>query len=93
MRATSFAGRVTAASQILISLAGIALIVTALDPIFGPPMLAFVRAIAGLVVTGSAEFVPDSAAVYRASLRVLGLVPLAPMMVTLLVMASRGLGS
>lgn len=83
------AGRVTAAMQILLSLAGMALIALAPNFTLSPLTLAFIGAILGLFVTGSAEFVPNSAAVYRASLRILGLVLLTPIMVTMFVLALR----
>ena len=77
------AGRAVAVMQVLISLAGVALVVLAPDPTFSPLFLAFIGAIVGLFLTGSAEFVPNSAAVYRTFLRVLGLVLLTPMMVVM----------
>ena len=93
MREPGPAGRVTAAAQILVSLAGVALIVLAPDFTPGPLMFAFVGAILSLFVTGSAEFVPNSAVAYRASLRVLGLVSLTPLMVMAFVLAFRSIGA
>ena len=87
MREPGAAGRAVAVSQVLISLAGVALIVLSPDPNFSPLILAFIGLIIGLFLTGSAEFVPSSAAVYRASLRVLGLILMTPMMLALLVVA------
>ena len=86
-REPNTASRALAVPQILASLTGAALILLAPDPNFGPLILLFVCAIVGLSLMGSAEFVPGSAAIYRASLRVLGFVLLTPPMVAAVVVA------
>ena len=93
MRDPGPAGRITGATQMLVSLAGVALIVLAPYFTLSPLMFAFVGAILGLFVTGTAEFVPNSAAVYRASLKALGLVLLTPIMVMMFVLAFRSIGA
>ncbi len=87
MREPGTAGRVVAVSQVLITLAGVAPVVLSPDPTFGLLLFAFIGAIIGLFLTGSAELVSSPAAVYRASLRVLGLILMIPMMLALLVVA------